>query len=427
MAYNASATTEAGEPPATGYHTVWYDWTPPASGPATIESVYADYTHGISIFAGSSLTGLTQIGTTEYGQPGDSGTLLSITYLAEAHIPYHIALSTITANPVSGAVILRVIAPGHNSFPNAGRFAGFLDAGQDVFIKLSISSTGAVSGRAIIGGKVIVLAGALNISGNFSKTVSGVKFQFYLDPTGVSSTLTGTVATLSGTYAVSLPVTAYGGSGPPPPTSRRFTVLIPPDPNAGPAGYGAGAVSVQTEGSLTFAGRLADGTAFSTSGWISNSGTWVLYLPLYSNAGRLTGLINFQQIAGVSDLSGSITWIKPTTTKATGFTAASTLIGSVYTAQRPAIDFPNPPTATFTSGGLATAAGYPALVQIGGSAKSMGISLSFNKASGIITGTFTPPSATKALHVYGAVFQDQTIGAGYFLGPSAPGCFLYGN
>jgi hypothetical protein len=427
VAYNASATIEAGEPAVTGYHTLWYDWTPPATGPATIETVRADYSHELSVFTGSTLTGLTQIGITEYGQPGSSGTLVSISFLANAHTPYHIALGTVTANPVSGALILRAIAPGHNTFPNAGRFAGFLDGGQDVFIELTISSSGAVSGKAIIGGKVFKLAGSLDISGNFSKTVSGVKFQLHLDPTGVSSTLTGTVTAPSGTYAVSLPVTAYGGSGPPPPPSRRFTVLIPPDPNAGPSGYGAGAVSVLSGGSLTFAGRLADGTAFSTSGWISNAGTWVLYLPLYSNAGRLTGAINFQQIAGVSDLSGSMTWVKPTTTKAAGFTAASTLIGSVYTAQRPALDFPNPPTAAFTLGGLAAAADYPALVQIGGTAKAMGISLSFNKTSGIITGSFKPAGAPRSLSVYGAVFQDQVLGAGYFLGPAAPGCFLYGN
>lgn len=426
LSYGATATTETGEPSSTGYHTLWYSWTPRESGLTTVETVYADYSHQISIFSGTSVATATRVTPTVFGQPGNGEVLAMVSLDVKANITYHIAIGSQDPGSLEGALIMQVLAPGNNVFPNAGRFIGFLDAGQDDYIELTVSSSGAVSGKAIVGGEVIKLGGAFNLSGDYSKIESGVDIQLYLDPTGVSSTMTGSVTADSVTYPVSFDGIAYSSTNPPP-APRRFTVLIPPDPSAGPAGYGAGTLSILTEGSLTFAGRLADGTVFSTSGWISDSGTWVLYLPLYGNAGRLTGLITFQQIAGVSDFSGTVTWVKPTTTKSPGFTAGATMVGSVYTAQRPALDLPNPPTAFFTSGGLASEAEYPGLVQVGGSVRATGLSLTFSKGSGVITGTFKPPGATRSLHVYGVAFQDQGMAAGYFLGPVLPGCFVFGD
>jgi hypothetical protein len=424
MTYNASATTEAGEHPATGLHTVWYSWTPQASGVTIIHTVFATYAHQLSVFTGTGIATAVQIVPTQYGNAGSSGVLDSAGFMAAAHTTYHIAVGCQYSDLANAQLIMGLTGPGKNVFTNAGRFAGFLDPGQDSFIKMLIGSGGSVTGEAVIDGQVMKLGGAFNISGDYSKTISGTIFQFYLDPTGLSTTMTGSVTTGSATYPVSLDLTAYGGAVPPPPP-RRYTVLIAPDPNAGPAGYGAGTLSVLTQGGVTFAGRLADGTSFSTGGWIANSGTWDLFLPLYSNTGRLTGQVSFHPVQGVSDFSANITWVKPTSPKGgPGFIAASTMAGSLYTAQRPALSPAGPETASFSAGGLASAAEYPGLLQVGGAAKGNGITLDFNKSTGVITGSFLPPGATKKINLYGVAFQDQDMAAGYFLGPDAPGCFL---
>jgi hypothetical protein len=425
VAYNSSATTELGEPPVTGSKTLWYNYTPRTAGFAMIETVYASYPHDVTVFTGNSINSLLEIGTTQ-GSAGDSQVLAAISFPVQARVTYHIAIGAQSNYPIQGGVIMGLIGPGKNIFTNAGRFSGFLGDGQEDFINLAVSSSGALSGREIINGKALSLSGALNLSGSFAKTLSGEKVQLYLDPTGFSSTLTGSITALSGTYPIALQPTLYGAADPAP-TPARFTLLIAPDPGAGPPGYGAGTFCILKNGALTFAGRLADGTAFSTSGFISNSGAWDLYLPLYASQGRLTGVINFQPVAGQSAFSGSLTWVKPKTSKAAGFTAAPTMIGSPYTPQRPALTLATPPSATFSSGGLASAVTFPSLVQVGGSVKALGLTLKFNEASGIITGSFMPPGAPKSLTVYGVTFQEQSLAAGYFNVTGGNGCFQFGD
>jgi hypothetical protein len=47
--------------------------------------------------------------------------------------------------------------------------------------------------------------------------------------------------------------------------------------------------------------------------------------------------------------------------------------------------------------------------------------MSLNRASGLMSGSVTPPGATRAIPFKGAVLQKQNRGTGYFLGTNASG------
>jgi hypothetical protein len=65
--YNWGATAEAGEPEHAGVPggaSVWYRWTPPASGEARLDLQYSGGPSLLTLYSGSTLTGLTPLGST---------------------------------------------------------------------------------------------------------------------------------------------------------------------------------------------------------------------------------------------------------------------------------------------------------------------------------------------------------------------------
>jgi uncharacterized repeat protein (TIGR01451 family) len=101
---NAGATRQTGEPVhfAAGTTSIWYRWTPAASGLATIDTVGSAFDTLLAAYTGSTLTGLTRVAA-----DGDSaGNLRSrIRFPATAGVTYHLALDG--AGGASGATTLR--------------------------------------------------------------------------------------------------------------------------------------------------------------------------------------------------------------------------------------------------------------------------------------------------------------------------------
>jgi uncharacterized delta-60 repeat protein len=69
-----------------------------------------------------------------------------------------------------------------------------------------------------------------------------------------------------------------------PPTSPRNTQDIP-------QGISYAAFTVKDDGSVTVSGRLADATAYTTAGHISDAGDVLVFQSLYTNTGSITGLM----------------------------------------------------------------------------------------------------------------------------------------
>ena len=90
-AVNAGATKEVGEPSHAGDaggHSVWFDWTAPASGTATFRTA-SDVDLVLAVYTGSSVSSLTQVAANDgWGGP----TTDRVSFQATAGVTYHIAV-----------------------------------------------------------------------------------------------------------------------------------------------------------------------------------------------------------------------------------------------------------------------------------------------------------------------------------------------
>ena len=108
-ATNTGATKESGEPNHagnTGGKSVWWRWTPTASGSAQIDTIGSSFDTILGVYTGSSVSTLTQVAADD-----DSGGSLTskVTFNAMASRTYQIAVDGFGA--ASGNIVLHVIAP----------------------------------------------------------------------------------------------------------------------------------------------------------------------------------------------------------------------------------------------------------------------------------------------------------------------------
>ncbi|MDZ4288282.1 MAG: hypothetical protein U0984_10000, partial [Prosthecobacter sp.] len=91
--------------------------------------------------------------------------------------------------------------------------------------------------------------------------------------------------------------------------------LEQPDPDAAlPGGHGYGSFTViEGTGALTVAGKLADGSAFTTVTFMGQQGQVLLYQSLYANLGAFSGMLTVVPGGTPADntLTGAASWIKP--------------------------------------------------------------------------------------------------------------------
>lgn len=122
---------------------------------------------------------------------------------------------------------------------------------------------------------------------------------------------------------------------------KRYTIILPaPDATLG---NGYATLVVTTKGTGTLAGKLADGTAFTTTSQIEDDPTdasnWLLpvYIPLYTaSGGMLLGevLLPKSEPADAADVIGTLDWLRPRNDKAkmfpSGFLKSLDVLGERY-------------------------------------------------------------------------------------------------
>jgi hypothetical protein len=119
--YNWGATTEAGEPDPAGVPggaSVWYSWIPPTSGEARLDLQFAGASSVMTLYAGSTLGGLTPLGST-------TQTIEQLRVPVAAGTEYRIAVTGArsgTGEPTMGAFDLDVaeVPPAADLTPVAG-------------------------------------------------------------------------------------------------------------------------------------------------------------------------------------------------------------------------------------------------------------------------------------------------------------------
>jgi hypothetical protein len=92
---NLLATKEAGEPNHTGNaggHSIWYRWSAPVSGSATIDTVGSDFDTMLAVYTGTSVSGLTFIGGNDDIGGTPNNVLSRVTFNANGGTIYQIAV-----------------------------------------------------------------------------------------------------------------------------------------------------------------------------------------------------------------------------------------------------------------------------------------------------------------------------------------------
>jgi len=323
---------------------------------------------------------------------------------------------------------------------------GLLEGSTGV-VTLALDANNSFTGTLFINGKSHTFKGALDADGNFTVNVGtpAVTVSLQLNKSGNGAvpsdySLTGSAGETT--------VTAYHDAyvrGQVVAEAGTYTVLLLPgeDDNSVPQGTGYATLTVdKTGGGLRMTGKLADGTTFTTSGVLVSDGIgsneFILFDPsLYSGKGLLAGEVTFESL-GYSDCDGTVEWMKPASTKTgyykAGFDTYLGFFGSIYAAPAHgdrALDL----TSAFfdlSGGGLSNLIEDPVTllpnntVTVTDSA-NVHLKLKLNALTGMFSGSFIPPSTTKAVTFGGVLYQDESQANGFFLGPVTSGTGLSGN
>jgi hypothetical protein len=344
------------------------------------------------------------------------------------------------------------VVVGNPFYLEKGNFAGTLNNPGGGYLTLSTTATGGFTGKLRLGRRAYSLTGSFASDGTYSASIGGEPLALQFDVTDLAG-LTYGAYSITGTYnsvAFTLYHALYNSTSNPAPQSGTYTLLLPPSIPTGtsvPTGTGFATMTVAESGNVTITGNLADGTAFSdgvyiTGGTDSYSSAFPLYAPLaYTAPGSLIGSVTFEDIPGVSDCDGSVTWLKPTQSGGTiypgGFSTSLTAIGSRYVepplgtlalnlaASDPnanisltAPDFPVPLFHQLYVKHASSPATDTVVVVNGGPDS---LTLSINAGMGTFSGTFIHPVTGKRVTIKGALLHKQNRAAGFFIGPTQSG------
>jgi hypothetical protein len=230
-----------------------------------------------------------------------------------------------------------------------------------------------------------------------------------------------------------------------PPGPGKYTILLRSPDVSGtvPQGTGYGTITINNGSDMLMAGKLPDGEGFRISeGAIIITGTGVCLVPLNSYLkypfvttrgakGSLVNNLEFETDVGMSDLNATLGWVKPLQSKETYRSAFNTtldVIGSLYIPPKEGSSvLPGFTTGTLvlsdTTGvvltGTCRLSAANKLITTNPPDK---LTVTINPSTGVFKGTFMYPGKTpKPTDFAGVLFQDQTNGGGFFLGPNGSG------
>jgi hypothetical protein len=211
--------------------------------------------------------------------------------------------------------------------------------------------------------------------------------------------------------------------------SADYTAQVLPPTT--PPGYGYMLITNHA-GAVTLSGALADGTSLFQQVPLSGLGDLPVYGTLYSSPGLLLGWLSLESGAP----AGALTWIKePSRSSAlytNGFTNLVSVQGSLWTnppLHTAAIDLPLGQLYIF-GGGLASSQTFNvavstnnALVKLPGSPTNS-LTGSITAKTGLLTISFGNGVGKGTNGATGAVLQNATNAAGFFLGKTNAGSFF---
>ncbi len=311
------------------------------------------------------------------------------------------------------------------------------------------SPTGTFSGKLVVGGLSHSFKGLLNSDGEsgtlaIPHTAFSLQFQIAGAPgeEKASGTITGAAAPLmfdaDRAVFTAKPNPAVPLRNVPAAWLGKYTLLLPPADSTSTAGSGMATLFVTPTGIVKISGKLADGTAFSSSHSLSAEGVAPFYVALSRGTGSASGPLAWE-LKEESDLGGTVHWFRPTDVDSAGTMLQST--GSRYVAPQaakgglPAI-LPLPLLGPeITTGNLSVTLAMPGVVP---TPRAMNLSatgkltavdqfsadklkLKITPSTGAITGSFTDPATRVKYNVSGVLSQKVNGGGGFHVGGSTGG------
>jgi hypothetical protein len=351
------------------------------------------------------------------------------------------ALTVLGESPKLSFIMQKGFVLEANFVPNpflttAGSYAGlFSDTNRLALasagsIKATVRNTGSFSAKLQSAAGTYAVSGTLSAGGLYSNTVprrglAPLSVHLQLDLIG-GNVLNGSLS--DGTWLAELSANraVYSRLNPVPQGATKYTLGIPGGLDAAtqPAGWGYGALSLDTAGNVRFAGALADGTKVSQATALSAQAHWPLFAPLYSGKGLVIGWLTLADQTN-TDVSGLVNWIKAPDTKAKlypagfEFTNGVEVIGSRYSGT-PEINLGAGGAIVLDGGGLpeseTNAVTYSGNKFTGANKSSVTVSA----GTGLFRGNVSD-GGPKPVSVSGALLQKQNVGYGYFISTSESG------
>jgi hypothetical protein len=303
---------------------------------------------------------------------------------------------------------------------------------------LAVTTTGAYSGKLLIGGSNSAISGSFNTLGQASNYVKRTAQQggslniemtlhWNATPPNITGTVTGANASANSvTNGASWVANLTNELAVAETNSAEYTTLLLPPGRPPGDGY---ILMTNHAGSFTLIGALADGTPFSQTLPLSGKGDLPVYGNLYSGHGLLLGWISLES----GSPAGNLTWIKKASRSSTlysnGFTNLAFAQGSPWTNPLPntaAIDLPSGQLA-LSGGNLLSNLTFSisvtnnnALVQLTNTPTNS-LTGSINPKTGLLKITFGNGVGPATTAGTGAVLQNATNAGGFFLGKTNAG------
>ena len=259
----------------------------------------------------------------------------------------------------------------------------------------------------------LVVNMALDIGGSWTETIAG----------SVSNTASGwnsTLLSFLNVNAGSFPASLAG----------EYLVAIPGNASAsaGPPGDGTLSVIVDTDGSVSVSGYLADDTLVTQETHISRNGAVPFYVGLGST-GSASGWLTFLP-GGTTHLQNDseVVFIRGAgaTYYSSGFTNATVALGSLYDDAATDLLTMSSGSVVLSGGGLSTPITNTYtlannVITINPAATN-GVALTMFRASGQVSGTFTSGAQTGDIN--SVILQSTNSARGYFVLPGGVGKFI---
>jgi cyclophilin family peptidyl-prolyl cis-trans isomerase len=350
--------------------------------------------------------------------------------------------------PETNALVEAVFIP--NPFiPTKGAYNGlFSEPGvvrneRSGFFTMNLTDRGTYSGKLNIEGKNVPFKGLFDLDGTTSTTVvrngsNNLFLNLALDITNGTCQVTGTVSRLNESWYASLVAdqARFNIKTNPAPRAGSYTMVIPGSPASAtsPQGDSYGTVKIDGNGRVTFAGVMADGSKFTQKTALSKDDNWPFFGSLYKGKGITIGRLDVVTNDSATAISGNVAWLKTAAAGGTlypnGFSKTTNVIGSKFvkpaTATQRIVDI-STGTVAFSGGSLSPEFSNEINIapnSVVTTTSPNKLTLTFNKASGLMSGTVVHPNGTPTLKFGGVVLQQQVGGSGFFLNTNASGLML---